>query len=139
MSIFEKIDFSDGDLPPWVNKLVALARPMSTTMIVAIAPVGAFSVGMVATRDPVMAMKMVEVSTKFLQGIPDAGWAAIVTIAVGYSAGKSVEAVFSGRKGARDPSPQADGDYIASDPSPTLPGGVSPRRSADEDLPDYAR
>lgn len=110
MSFFE-LNLSRGDLPPWINNLVALARPLAITMTVSIAPVGAFMVGAVAYFDPKAADAMASASIKFLQGIPDAGWGAIVAIALGYTAAKTAEVVKNGP-------PQATPALPAPDPAP---------------------
>lgn len=93
MSLFQALDIVHGDLPPWLNNFVALTRPLGTSAIVAIPSVGAFTVGAVAFVWPVEAMDMVKASTSFLQGIPDAAYAMIATIALGYTAGKTAEAI----------------------------------------------
>lgn len=100
---FRKIDLAAGELPGWLNNMVALARPIAVTMTVAIPPIGAFSVGAVAFKWPEAANAMAEASVKFLQGIPDAAYAAITAIALGYTAAKSVEQV---KKPAPSPTPE---------------------------------
>jgi hypothetical protein len=151
MSFFDKIDLSRGELPGWINNLVALARPLAITMTVSIAPMGAFSVGAVAYFDPKAADAMASASIKFLQGIPDAGWGAIVAIALGYTAAKTAEVVKHGPAKplalpAPDPAPAAPGwsdaemeRLRAATPvdKPVLPEPTFGRE--DDQLPDYAR
>lgn len=151
MSFFE-LNLSRGELPPWINNLVALARPLAITMTVSIAPVGAFCVGLVAYFDPKAADAMASASIKFLQGIPDAGWGAIVAIALGYTAAKTAEVVKNGPPAAPaalpapepDPAPrtwsETDMDKLkaetARDPAAyPEPGFGQPA----EELPSYAR
>lgn len=151
MSIFDHIDFSRGELPGWLNNLVALARPVATTMTVAIVPCGAFSVGTVAFFNPKAADAMATVSIKFIGGIPDAAWGAIVAIALGYTAAKTAEVVKAPAQPAGRPSPegepasteprtwsQEDMDRLhAATPSSPLPEPQFGR--VDEVLPEYAR
>lgn len=150
MSIFDSIDLSRGELPGWLNNLVALTRPLALTMTVAIPSMGAFSVGIVATLWPKTAMAMVDASTKFLQGIPDAGWGAIVAIALGYTASKTAEVI-------KAPAPPAGRQSPEGEPTPAAPavapvaeqdlspeararlGLPTPAFGADESLPEYAR
>lgn len=93
MSGFHLLDFTRGDVPPWLNNTVALTRPLAATMVVAIPALGAASVGFVSYFDPASGAAMALNSTDFLKGIPDAAYGAIVAIALGYTAGKTVEAV----------------------------------------------
>lgn len=152
MSIFNSIDFSRGELPGWLNNLVALARPVATTMTVAIAPIGAFSVGTVAYFDPKAADAMASASIKFLGGIPDAAWGAIVAIALGYTAAKTAEVVKApaapagrtppeGEPAPSPPRPWSDQEMdqlrAATDTRTPLPKPQFGR--ADEELPEYAR
>lgn len=93
MGLLSRFDFADGDLPPWINQAVAVARPLFTASAVAIPSLGMFSVSSVAFFSPLRATAMVKAATDFLGGIPDAGWGAITAIALGYTASKSVEAI----------------------------------------------
>lgn len=123
MSIFDSFDFSRGELPGWINNLVALTRPVALTMTVSIPAMGAFSVGMVATRWPQTAMNMSNASTSFLQGIPDAGWGAIVAIALGYTASKTAEVIKGRNPGRASPEgePQPLPPPVAPAPAPAAP------------------
>lgn len=107
MSIFDHIDFTHGELPGWLNNLVALTRPLAMTMTVAIAPMGAFMCGLVAFFSPPRGEAMASASIRFLQGIPDAGYGAIVAIALGYTAVKSAEAVKAMSSAAKTTDPDA--------------------------------
>ena len=89
---FETIDLAKGDLPPWINQAVAIARPAVAAMTAAIPAFGAASVGIVAFFSESRAMAMANASTKFLRDIPDAGWVAIASITLGYTAAKTIEA-----------------------------------------------
>lgn len=88
---FETLDLSKGDLPPWVNQAVAIARPATAAMTAAIPAVGAFSVGVVAFFDHARAMAMAGAATSFLKDIPDAAWGAIAAITMTYTAAKTIE------------------------------------------------
>ena len=122
MSIFGKLDLADGELPPWLNQFVSIARPLFTAGIVAIPCVGAFVVGTVAAIHFETAKNMVAASTTFLQGIPDAAYGAIVAVALGYSASKTVEAI-------KMPPPPAGA------PPPEQPAVDAARRRLEEELP----
>lgn len=129
MSLLEQFDFSQGDLPPWIVKAVAVTRPLTTSGIIAIPVMGAFSVGLISGLESWFVgagtgARMAKDSTAFLQGIPDAAYAMIATIALGYSAAKTVEVV-KAPKPAGGTSPEA--------PVP------APEPVIDPELPDYAR
>lgn len=115
MSIFDSIDFSRAELPGWINNLVALARPAALTMTVAIPSLGAFTVGTVAFKWPRTAMAMADASTSFLKGIPEAGWGAIVAIALGYTAAKTAEVMKT--HAPRSPA-DPETDFTAAEASP---------------------
>jgi len=105
------LDLAKGDLPPWVNQAVAIARPAVAAMTAAIPALGAFAVGTVALFSRERGMAMAEVSTAFLSKIPDAGWAAISAITIGYTVAKTVEARSSakapdGRPSVESPTPE---------------------------------
>lgn len=150
MSFFE-LNLSRGELPPWINNLVALARPLAITMTVSIAPVGAFMVGAVAYFDPKAADAMASASIKFLQGIPDAGWGAIVAIALGYTAAKTAEVVKNGPNltppapaPAPDPAPRTwspdEMDKLKAETARDPAAYPEPEfGAAAEDIPSYAR
>jgi hypothetical protein len=93
VSFLDNFDLRDGDLPPWITKLVAVTRPLTTSGIIAIPVMGAFTVGTVAGFDFQTGMNMSKASTHFLQGIPDAAYAMIAAVALGYSASKTTEAI----------------------------------------------
>ena len=128
MSGFLLLDFTHGDVPPWLNNTVALTRPLAATMVVAIPALGAFSVGMVTWFSPEAGAAMALNSTDFLKGIPDAAYGAIVAIALGYTAGKTVEAVKAKPPPAGQGSPE-------SGPNQSAAVAVEP----DAGLPEYAR
>lgn len=109
-------DLAHGDVPPWLNNVVALTRPLTTSGIIAIPVMGGFMVGSVASFNYAAALHMADASTKFLQGIPDAGWGAIAAIALGYTASKGLEAVKAGRP--QSPSPEAGPNATAPPPDP---------------------
>ena len=88
---FSHLDISRGDLPPWVNQAVAIARPATAAMTAAIPAIGAWSVGFVAIFSRSRALAMSEAATAFLQGIPDAAWGAITAITLGYFGAKTLE------------------------------------------------
>lgn len=147
MSIFDSIDLSRGELPGWLNNLVALTRPLALTMTVAIPSMGAFTVGVVASFSPKAATAMMEASTKFLQGIPDAGWGAIVAIALGYTASKTAEVIKAPAQPAGRPSPEGEPTPSAApaaepDLTPEARAKLNlptPSFGADPSLPEYAR
>lgn len=85
------LDLSNGELPPWINQAVAIARPATAAMTAAIPAAGAFSVGVVAFFSKARALDMATTATLFLKEIPDAGWGAIAAITLGYTAAKTVE------------------------------------------------
>lgn len=102
-----EFDLSRGDLPPWINQAVAIARPAVAAMTAAIPALGSFTIGIVAFFSEPRAMSMARASTKFLQDIPDAGWAAISAITLGYTVAKTVEVARSGKNtGITKPSPE---------------------------------
>lgn len=93
MSILDRFDFSNGELPPWLAPFISLTRPMATTMTAMMLPVGAFTVGMVAMFSADTAINMARAVEAFLHGIPDALYWLIGSIVLGYSASKTVETV----------------------------------------------
>lgn len=93
MNLFSTLDIVHGDLPPWINNFVALTRPLTTSAIIAIPSIGAFTVGTVAGFNAEAAMNMAEASTAFLKGIPDAAYGMIAALGLGYTAGKTAEAI----------------------------------------------
>ncbi|MGX7926446.1 hypothetical protein ACWPMX_07720 [Tsuneonella sp. HG094] len=130
MSLLDQFDLSQGDLPPWIVKAVAVTRPLTTSGIIAIPVMGAFSVGLISGFESWFVeagtgARMAKDSTAFLQGIPDAAYAMIATIALGYSASKTAEAI-------KAPKPAGG----ASPELPTVPVETPP---ASDGRPDYAR
>lgn len=128
MTGFHMLDFSTGDVPPWLNNTVALTRPLAATMVVAIPALGAFSVGLITWMDAATGAAMAKNSTDFLQGIPDAAYGAIVAIALGYTAGKTVEAVKAKPPPLGQGSPESGPNQGAVEEVPV-----------DDARPDYAR
>jgi hypothetical protein len=123
MNVF---DFSKGDLPPWVQNAVTLARPLFTAATIAVPAIGGFVVGTVAFFDPQSANEMAAATTLFFQGIPDVAWGAVATIAVGYTAAKTYETVKAPPPPAGRPSPEQEPavDTPAPAPAPTRPYGT---------------
>ncbi len=124
MSEASSFDFSHGDLPPWINNLVAVARPAFTAGIVAIPCLGAATVGTVALFFPGAAMDSVKASIAFLQGIPDAAYGMITAIALGFTAAKSYEAVKNPPPPAGSPSPEAGPNATAPETATAEPAPV---------------
>lgn len=93
MSILDRFDFVGGNLPPWAQNAVDLARPFFTAVTIAIPAIGGSMVGTVAFFAPERAYNMAKASAMFFQGIPEVAWGAIATIAVGYTAAKTIESV----------------------------------------------
>ena len=93
MAMFSKLDLSHGQLPPWIEQFVKVTRPLGVNMMIAIPALGAFAVGVVSYFDPAAGAAMAKNSTDFLRNIPDAADAAIATVALGYTAAKSTEAI----------------------------------------------
>ena len=93
MAIFSNLNLSGGTLPPWIEQFVKVTRPLAVNMMVAIPALGACAVGVVSYFDPVAGAAMAKNSTDFLKNIPDAAYAAIATVALGYTAAKSTEAI----------------------------------------------
>lgn len=85
----------DSDnIPPWVDHLLRLARPGMVAATVAIPAVGAFCVGLAGLLlGQGIAMQMVRPSVAFLQGIPEALYLMIGSIALGYTGAKSFESM----------------------------------------------
>lgn len=110
MSILDRFDFSNGDLPPWFEPLVKLTRPMATTMTAMMLPVGAFSVGAVAFFSPVRAINMAKAVEAFLHGIPDPLYWLIGSIVIGYTGAKTVETMRSPRSPLTPTAEQPDVD-----------------------------
>lgn len=108
----QKLDLAKGELPPWVNQAVALARPAVAAMTAAIPALGAAVVGFVAFFSPERGMAMAEASTSFLSKIPDAAWGAIGAITIAYTAAKTVEARSSARAPDGRPSVESPGQEI---------------------------
>jgi hypothetical protein len=130
MSIFDSIDLKHGELPGWLNNLVALARPAALTMTTAIPAAGAFTVGLLAFWWPIEADRMAAVSVKFLTGIPDAAWGAITAIALGYTAAKSAEVIRKPAPPAGAPSPEGERA-----PEPAVPSESIPEAARRLDIP----
>lgn len=116
MSLFSSLDIVHGDLPPWLNNFVALTRPLTTSMIIAIPSLGAFTVGLVSAWAPETAAAMAENSTAFLKGIPGEAYAMIGTIALGYTVSKTAEAI-KAKPPAGATSPEAGPNAATSTPS----------------------
>ena len=136
MNLFDKLDLSHGELPGWINNLVALTRPVALTMTVAMPPLGAATVGLVAFKYPQTAMAMARASSTFLQGIPTEGWAAVTAIALGYTASKTAEVIKAkapplGRASPEgEPQPAAPApavDDVAEEPAPVEPAAPPAR------------
>lgn len=110
MSLLDRFDFSNGDLPPWVGTTVSLTRPMATTLTAMIIPVGAAMCGAVAAFSAERAMAMATASTAFLAGIPEPLYYLVASIVLGYTAGKTAE-VIKAPKPAGGHSPEAPPDH----------------------------
>lgn len=130
MSLLDDFDFSQGDLPPWIVKAVAVTRPLTTSGIIAIPVMGAFSVGLISGLESWFVgagtgARMAADSTAFLRGIPDAAYAMIGAIALGYTGAKTFEAV-------KAPKPTGGN-------SPEAPAAPAEAPTEDAGLPDALR
>lgn len=126
MSLLDRFDFVNGDIPKWLQNVVGLARPAVVTMTVAIPSLGAFTVGMVAAVAPEAAMRMAMTSVIYLKGIPDAAWGAITAIALGYTVAKSTEMVKRGGTAAAGETIDRPVGLVAAEPGPATPLAPSP-------------
>lgn len=94
MSWKDRFNFTDGKLPPWVDNLVTVTRPLAVNALIAIPTLGAMMVGVVAgVFGEDKAMAMANASVAFLQGIPDALYALIGGTFLGYAGAKTTEAI----------------------------------------------
>lgn len=110
---FPEFDLVSGDLPPWLTNFVSIARPLFVAGNVAIPVLGAFTVGLVSFIWPVQALTMVDASTKFLQGIPDAAYGMITALALGYIGAKSWETVKAPPPPKGRKAPEANVEQVA--------------------------
>ena len=109
MSILERFDFANGDLPPWLPPLISLTRPLAVSLTGMLIPVGAFTCGSAALFSLEAGMNMAAASAAFLQGIPDGLYALIGGVFGVYSLSKTAEVI----------------------KAPAPAGGTSPERPAD--------
>jgi len=123
MSWFDHFDLTKGDLPPWLNQFVAITRPLGTSMLIAIPALGAFTIGVVSGFSERAGAAMAKNAVAFLQGIPDAAYAMITAAALGYTAGKSWEAI-------KAPAPTGGQDPEGATPAPKPTSSAPPARRA---------
>lgn len=139
MSILGQLDFSRGDLPPWLAPLISLTRPLATTMTGMLIPAGAFCCGLAALFSLEAGMNMAAASTAFLEGIPGELYMLVGGVFGVYSASKTFEAVKApAPAGGANPEmpipapaePAASAVPIAIFPPPTAEVDAAPRGSS---------
>lgn len=122
MSFFDRFDFSNGDLPPWVGSFVSVTRPMAVSLTGMLIPVGAFSCGVVALFSLEAGMNMAAASTAFLKGIPGELYMLVGGVFGVYSISKTAE-VIKAPPPAGGTSPEKPAPAPVDDTAPTADAG----------------